>query len=102
MVAALPCVKKYPVVGNCPRSPLLNVKRRPRQRVLPLDPPFDHFGGRDDRVLLHELAQVHAGVGYSYLSNAILTKNDLVTTDDFPSRIPPVATFGDLSLGWTF
>ena len=47
-------------------------------------------------------AQVHAGVAYSYLSEATLTKNDLVVIDDFPRKIPPVATFGDLSLGWSF
>tara|TARA_B100001093_G_scaffold502627_1_gene555886 strand:+ start:245 stop:850 length:606 start_codon:yes stop_codon:yes gene_type:complete len=47
-------------------------------------------------------AQVHAGVAYNYLSEATLTQNDLVETDDFPTTLPPVATFGDLSLGWSF
>jgi hypothetical protein len=47
-------------------------------------------------------AQVHFGVAYAYLSEATLTKNDLVRTDDFPTQLPPVATFGDVSLGWSF
>jgi len=47
-------------------------------------------------------AQVHAGVGYNYMSEATYTENDLVKTDDMPTTLPPVATFGDLSLGWSF
>ena len=47
-------------------------------------------------------AQVHAGLGYSYLSEATLTQNDKVWTEDFPTRLPPVAVFGDISLGWSF
>ena len=47
-------------------------------------------------------AQVHGGVGYSYLSEATLVQNDLVETDDFPTTLPPVATYGDVSLGWSF
>jgi hypothetical protein len=47
-------------------------------------------------------AQLHAGVAYNHLSEATLVQNDLVEIDDFPTTLPPVATFGDLSLGWSF
>jgi hypothetical protein len=46
--------------------------------------------------------QVVGGVGYNYLTDATLTQNDLETTDDFPRLIPPVAPFGDVSVGWSF
>ena len=47
-------------------------------------------------------AQVHAGVGYNHMTEATLTENDLVKTDDMPTTVPPVASFGDLSVGWSF